>query len=112
MSAHNVYFSLKDTSDGAKKKLVAACKKHLSGHPGTVLFAAGVLAEECDRPVNDRDFDVALHVIFHDGDRDPWAEEQAGGLCRSLGPTDVRAEAGQEAAGVAGVFGLGPTPWR
>ncbi len=66
MLAHNVYFSLKDTSDGAKKKLVAACKKHLTDHPGTVLFAAGVLAEEYDRPVNDRDFDVALHVVFQD----------------------------------------------
>jgi hypothetical protein len=64
--AHNVYFSLNDASDGAKNKLVAACKKYLSGHPGAVLFAAGVLAGECDRPVNDRDFDVALHVIFQD----------------------------------------------
>ncbi len=62
--AHNVYFSLNDRSDAAREKLVAACKKYLSGHPGTVFFAAGVLAGELDRPVNDRDFDVALHVIF------------------------------------------------
>ena len=66
MLTHNVYFSLNDASPAAKAKLVAACKKWLSGHPGTVFFAAGTLAEECNRPVNDRDFDVALHVIFKD----------------------------------------------
>jgi hypothetical protein len=64
--AHNVYFSLKDNSAAARRKLIAACKNYLSGHPGAVFFAAGVLAEECDRPVNDRDFDVGLHVIFED----------------------------------------------
>ena len=62
--AHNVYFTLKDKSDEAKKKLVDACKKHLSNHSGTVFFAAGTLVEELDRPVNDRDFDVGLHLIF------------------------------------------------
>lgn len=64
MLAHNVYFSLNDNSDAAKEKLVAACKKHLSGHPGTVFFAAGTLAKDLARPVNDRDFDVGLHLIF------------------------------------------------
>jgi hypothetical protein len=64
--AHNVYFSLNDNSAAARQKLIAACKNCLSGHPGTMFFAAGVLAEECDRSVNDRDFDVALHVIFSD----------------------------------------------
>jgi hypothetical protein len=62
--AHNVYFSLNDHSEAAKEKLVAACKKYLSGHPGTVFFAAGILAKELERAVNDRDFDVSLHVIF------------------------------------------------
>ncbi len=64
--AHDVYFSLKDTSDVATKQLVAACKKYLTGHPGTVFFAAGVRAKECDRKVNDQDFDVALHLVFQD----------------------------------------------
>jgi len=64
--AHNVYFSLKDNSAQAKEKLVAACKKYLSKHPGEVFFAAGILAADLDRPVNDRDFDVALHIIFQD----------------------------------------------
>ena len=62
--AHNVYFSLKDNAPSAKKKLVDACKKYLSRHEGTVFFAAGTLAEELNREVNDRDFDVALHLVF------------------------------------------------
>ncbi len=66
MLAHNVYFSLKDNSPEAKKKLVAACKKYLAKHPGTVFFATGALTEELNRPVNDRDFDVALHIVFKD----------------------------------------------
>lgn len=62
--AHNVYFTLKDRSPAARQKLVAACKEYLTGHPGTVFFACGTLAEALDRPVNDRDFDVGLHIIF------------------------------------------------
>ncbi|MGA2063869.1 MAG: Dabb family protein [Thermoguttaceae bacterium] len=64
MLAHNVFFTLNDPSEAAKEKLVAACKKYLSGHPGTVFFAAGTLAKDLQRPVNDRDFDVGLHVVF------------------------------------------------
>jgi hypothetical protein len=66
MLVHNVYFSLNDASDTAKEKLVAACKKYLTAHPGAIFFSAGTLAAECDRPVNDRDFDVALTVAFQD----------------------------------------------
>lgn len=66
MIVHSVYFSLKDNSPQAKEKLVAACKKHLTKHPGEVFFAAGLLAEEFNRPVNDRDFDVGLHIVFAD----------------------------------------------
>lgn len=62
--AHNVYFALNDTSDAAKTRLLQACKKYLSGHPGTVLFACGTLAKDLARPVNDRDFDVGLHIVF------------------------------------------------
>src|SRR5262249_2972033 len=61
-----VFFSLKDNSPAAKKKLVAAGEKYLSNHPGTVFFACGVLTEELKRDVNDRDFDVALHLVFKD----------------------------------------------
>ena len=64
MLAHDVYFSLKDNSPQAQKRLIAACQKYLSGHPGTVWFAAGPRAAELKREVNDLDFDVALHVVF------------------------------------------------
>jgi len=62
--AHNVFFSLNDNSEAAKEKLVTACRKYLSGHPGTVFFAAGSVAKEFDRPVNDREFDVSLYLVF------------------------------------------------
>ncbi len=64
MLAHNVFFALHDASDAARAKLVAACRKYLASHPGTVSFACGTLAKELDRPVNDRDFDVSLNVMF------------------------------------------------
>jgi hypothetical protein len=62
--SHDVYFTLKDNSGAAKEKLVAACKKYLSKHPGEVFFAAGVRSEDLKREVNDQDFDVALHIVF------------------------------------------------
>jgi hypothetical protein len=62
--AHMVFFKLKDASPKAKQKLVDACDKYLSKHPGTVYYSAGVRAEEMDREVNDSDFHVALHVVF------------------------------------------------
>ena len=64
--AHDVYFTLRDASPGAKQKLVDACRLYLTGHEGTVFFAAGVRAEEMTREVNDRGFDVGLHVYFRD----------------------------------------------
>jgi hypothetical protein len=63
---HNVFFSLEDRSTEAKNKLLQACRKYLTEHPGIVFFACGVLAEELKREVNDRDFDVGLHVVFKD----------------------------------------------
>ena len=62
--AHMVYFTLKDDSEAHRQKLVDACEKYLSGHDGTLGFAAGPIAGELDREVNDRDFDVALLIIF------------------------------------------------
>ncbi len=64
LSAHDVYFSLNDASEAARAELVAACRKYLTGHPGALSFSVGVLAAELARPVNDRDFDVALHITF------------------------------------------------
>jgi hypothetical protein len=62
--AHNVFFALNDPSPAAKQRLVAACKKYLVDHPGVVYFACGTLCEELDRDVNDRDFNVGLHIVF------------------------------------------------
>jgi hypothetical protein len=64
MLAHNVFFTLNDNSDAARNKLIEACRRHLAGHPGTLFFAVGTIAAELARPVNDRQFDVALHVVF------------------------------------------------
>jgi hypothetical protein len=64
--AHDVYFTLRDASPEAKAKLVEACRRHLTGHEGTVFFAAGTRAAEMARDVNDRDYDVSLHVYFRD----------------------------------------------
>ena len=66
MLSHSVYFALDDNSDAAVASLVADCKEYLSGHPGTVFFAAGTLAEEFNREVNVRDFDVVLLLVFKD----------------------------------------------
>jgi hypothetical protein len=68
MLSHNVFFTLVDDSPEAVNSLVAACHKYLKEHPGVVFFAAGSLANEFARPVNDRMFDVALHVVFKDKD--------------------------------------------
>jgi hypothetical protein len=62
--AHMVYFKLNDSSGASRAKLVAACKAFLSGHAGSVYFAAGTLAGDLSREVNDRDFDVSLHLVF------------------------------------------------
>lgn len=64
MIVHNVFFSLADNSPAARQQLVDACRKLLSGHPGEVYFSAGVVCDTLARPVNDRDFDVGLHVVF------------------------------------------------
>jgi hypothetical protein len=63
MLSHAVYFSLKDRSPAAVKVLVDACETYLSGHPGMVSLSVGTVASY-DRQVNDRDFDVALEIVF------------------------------------------------
>jgi hypothetical protein len=66
MLSHDVFFTLKDPSPASQKRLVDACKKYLRQHPGVVAFSVGTLEPELARPVNDRDFHVALHVAFKD----------------------------------------------
>jgi hypothetical protein len=62
--AHIVFFSLAEPNDANRAKLVEGCKKYLDKHDGLVYFGVGVNAPEYDREVNDRDYDVALHLIF------------------------------------------------
>lgn len=62
--AHMVFFTLEEDSDASREALVAACQKYLSGHEGTVYFSVGTLADDLQREVNDRDFHVALHLVF------------------------------------------------
>lgn len=64
--AHNVYFTLHDRSDAAVERLLSAIHELLSGHEGTLFFAAGRLVPDLKRPVNDLEFDVSLHVVFAD----------------------------------------------
>jgi hypothetical protein len=64
MLAHSCFFSLHDNSAASIQKLVEACKKYLPNHPGILHFSVGTLNPDLDRPVNDRDFDVALHIFF------------------------------------------------
>ena len=64
MLSHMVYFTLKDHSEAACKKLVDACQKYLKAHDGVTFFAAGTRAPEFQREVNDQEFHVALHVVF------------------------------------------------
>ncbi len=61
--AHMVYFRLHDNTPSARQALIEACHRYLSDHPGTSFFAVGTLSDLA-RDVNDRDWDVGLHVVF------------------------------------------------
>ena len=64
MIGHMVYFKLKESTPEARKKLVESCNKFLAGHDGTLFYSAGPISEDFKREVNDRDWDVALHLVF------------------------------------------------
>jgi hypothetical protein len=64
MISHNVLFLLKDRSEKAKNELIAGCKEFLTGHPGTVFFCVGMLADDIAWEVSDRNFDVLLQIVF------------------------------------------------
>ena len=81
MLFHSVYFSLNDRSDSAVQKLLGDCRKYLANHPGILFFACGTPNQELTRPVNDRDFDVALQMAFdskavHDAYQDAALHQQ------------------------------------
>ena len=66
MLAHVVYFTLKDSSPAGVQRQLDACRKHLTGHDGVVFFGVGTRTPDLSREVNDKEFDVGLHVIFRD----------------------------------------------
>lgn len=65
---HMVFFTLHDNSVYEKQKLVRDCYAYLRNSPGVVYFSAGERAPSADRPVNDTNFDVALHVVFENAE--------------------------------------------
>jgi hypothetical protein len=64
--AHMVYFTLKDRSPAGVERQLDACRKYLTGHDGVVYFGVGTRTPDLAREVNDREFDVGLHVVFRD----------------------------------------------
>jgi hypothetical protein len=87
MLFHSVYFSLKDRSEVAVRTLLETCRKYLAGHRGILLFACGTPNEELARPVNDREFDVALQILFeskeaHDAYQDAPIHQQFISECK------------------------------
>ena len=66
MLSHDVYFTLRDRSPAAVRALVDACHARLAGIEGILSFSAGAREPSLARDVNDRGFDVALHVVFAD----------------------------------------------
>ena len=64
--AHNVFFQLQDNSPAAVQKLLDDCKKYLTIQPGIVSFHCGKIDASLTREVNDRDWDVGLHIVFTD----------------------------------------------
>jgi hypothetical protein len=66
LHAHNVFFTLHDSSPARREGLVRDCYEYLEGHDGVVAFSAGTRAEGCERDVNDLEFHVSLHMLFRD----------------------------------------------
>lgn len=63
---HAVYFELEKDTQESRESLVAACRKHLTDHEGTVHFSVSEIAGDLTREVNDTAFDVALTIVFAD----------------------------------------------
>jgi hypothetical protein len=66
LHAHNVFFTLNDSSPAQAAKLVGDCYEYLKGHDGMMEFSAGTRAAGYARDVNDQQFHVSLHVLFAD----------------------------------------------
>ena len=63
---HMVFFKLNDSSPKSRAHFAGLCHKYLAKIPGITYFSVGGLADDLNRDVNDKDFDIALHVVFKD----------------------------------------------
>src|SRR5689334_15490639 len=61
---HMVYFTLKDNSRPAIDRMLKACRSYLTRHEGTVYLAVCTIGPDLTSEVNQRDFDIALQLIF------------------------------------------------
>jgi hypothetical protein len=63
---HMVFFKLTDSSPKSRAHFAGLCHKYLAKIPGITYFSVGALADDLSRDVNDKNFDIALHVVFED----------------------------------------------
>ena len=66
MLVHHVVFSLRDKSPKGKQAFIAALRELLREQSTAVYSAAGELADDIAWSVSDRDFDVAVLIVFPD----------------------------------------------
>lgn len=64
MHAHNVYISLNDSSEKMVNQFVSDSNLYLAGIKGIRSFSCGTLEQSLQRGVNDRNFDVSVHILF------------------------------------------------
>ena len=62
--AHMFFFQLSDTSKELVDHFIGLCVKYLSDYAGQRHFSVGYRALEMNRPVNAKDFEIAVHMIF------------------------------------------------
>ena len=67
MIGHMVYFTLKERTPAAREAFAQSTRDLLGGLDGLAFFAVGTLPDQPFEPaVNDREFDIALQVVFLD----------------------------------------------
>jgi len=66
--SHSTYFKLKDGSQDIRESYLNACREYLSTSKGMMSFSVGQRAAGAQRPVNDQNFDIAMHQVFLDKD--------------------------------------------
>ena len=65
---HITLFTLADRSLKTRTRFIEACHKYLSNHKGQTHFSVSVRATEVERAVVDKDYDVAMVMMFENKD--------------------------------------------